>query len=226
MYRRVYVTGLTAELRTSAERAIRFDAPLINVVTWNDYPEGHQICPDINHNFAFALLLQAYKNLWIGRPELNNRDIGMVYFKKYRSSARPSLADFEIRSADNVPLAEDDYIEAVAVLKEPARIMINGKDAGVASAGIGVKRIPIEPGPVSLKAVRDGVTLFDITAPEWVTEAPYRTDRFTFGYSSEYDRMWRSLFGERTPVSTCEYVEDRPGVPNWTRGIYLTDESK
>lgn len=226
MFRRIQVSGLSRELRASAERTIRTDAPLINVVTWNDYPEGHQICPDINHNFAFALLLKAYKNIWLGRPELNDRDIGMVFYKKYPSTAKPSIADFELRAEEEIPQAKEDFIEAVTVLKSPAQILINGKDVGEAPAGIGVKRIPIESGPVSLKAVRGEKTLFEFTAPEWITNDPYRTDRFTVGYSSEYDKLWKLVFGDRPPISTCEYAEDDAGTPNWKRGIHLTDETK
>ncbi|MDF7824130.1 hypothetical protein P4B35_08910 [Pontiellaceae bacterium B12227] len=226
MWRWVYVSGLSAELRASAERAIRTDAPIINVVTWNDYPEGHQICPDINHNFAFALLLQAYKNLWQGKPELNRRETGMVFYKKYPASAKPSLADFEVRSEEKIPLAEEDFIEAVTVLTNKAILFMNGKEVGVVEPGIAVKRIPIEPGAVTLKAVRDGQTVFEFTAPEWITEEPYRTDRATVGYSSEYSRVWELVFGDKSPVSTCEYDQDDAGVPNWKRGIHLTDEKR
>lgn len=226
MWRWVFVSGLSAELRASAERAIRTDAPIINVVTWNDYPEGHQICPDINHNFSFSLLLQAYKSIWQGNPEKDSREVGLVFYKKYPSDAKPTLADFEVRSEENIPLAEEDYIEAVTVLAEPAQVFINGQDLGVADAGISVKRIPIEPGPVSLKAVRDDVVIFEFMAAEWITDEPYRTDRSTVGYSSEYSRLWKTVFGEKPPVSTCEYVENSEGVPNWQRGIHLTDEKR
>jgi hypothetical protein len=224
MYRRAYVCDLSGELRASAERAIRTDAPLINVVTWNDYPEGHQICPDINHNFAFALLLKAYKNIWMGRPELNDRDIGMVFYKKYPGAARPSLVDFEVRSEEDIPLKKEDYIEMVTVLTAPARIYLNDKDMGEAPAGIHAERIRMQAGSVRFKAVRGEETVFDVTAPEWITDKPYRTDRFTVGYSSEYGRLWKTIFGDQPPISTCEYAEDRPGMPNWRQGIHLTDE--
>jgi hypothetical protein len=226
MWRWVYVSQLSGELRASMERAIRTDTPIVNVVTWNDYPEGHQVCPDINHNFAFALLLQAYKNIWQGRAELSNRETGIVFYKKYPSSAKPSIADFEVRSEENIPLAEEDFIEAVTILNKPAKLYINGREAGTAEAGIGVKRIPIEAGPVSLKAVREGGIVFDFTAPEWITTEPYRTDRATVGFSSEYSRLWKLVFGDKTPISTCEYAEDSNGVPNWKRGIHLTDEKR
>lgn len=226
MWRWVFVSGLSGELRASAERAIRFDVPIINVTTWNDYPEGHQICPDINHNFAFALLLKAYRNIWQGHSERNDRDIGMVFYKKYPSSAKPSLADFEVRSEENIPLSEEDYIEAVTILQQPARLFLNGNDLGDVPAGISVKRIATRPGPVRLKAVRDDQILFDITASEWITAEPYRTDRSTVGYSSEYDRYWKKIFGQRPPLSTSEYAEDAGGVPNWRRGIHLTDENE
>jgi hypothetical protein len=33
------------------------------------------------------------------------------------------------------------------------------------------------------------------------------------------------MFGDRTPVSTCEYADAEDGTPNWKRGIRLTDEN-
>jgi hypothetical protein len=226
MWRWVFVSGLSRELRASAERAIKYDVPIINVVTWNDYPEGHQICPDINHNFAFALLLKAYKNIWQGHPERNDRDIGMVFYKKYPASKKPSIADFEVRSEADISLDDEDYIEAVTILRQPAAVSLNGKQLGRMPAGISVKRIPIQTGPVRLRAVRNDQELFSFTAPEWITNEPYRTDRFTVGYSSEYEKMWKKIFGEKKPISTCEYAEAKNGLPNWKRGIHLTDEQK
>ena len=79
---------------------------------------------------------------------------------------------------------------------------------------------------MSLKAVRGEQTLFEFSAPEWITDHPYRTDRFTVGFTSEYSNLWKRVFGDRPPLSTCEYAENSEGVPNWQRGIHLTDESK
>ncbi|HSR88057.1 MAG TPA: endo-1,3-alpha-glucanase family glycosylhydrolase, partial [Pontiella sp.] len=226
MWRWVFVSGLSSELRASAQRAIEYDVPIINVVTWNDYPEGHQICPDINHNFAFALLLKAYKNIWQGHPERNDRDIGMVFYKKYKANKKPSIADFEVRSEADIPLDEEDYIEAVTILQQPAKVSLNGKNLGEIPAGISVKRIPIETGPVRLKALRGEETVFDFSAPEWITDEPYRTDRFTVGYSSEYAKLWTTIFGNKIPISTVEYAEGKKGLPNWKIGIHLTDEQE
>ena len=74
------------------------------MVTWNDYPEGHAVCPDLNKNFAFSTLLKYLSNEWKGNPELNDREIGWVFYKKYPSSAKPSVADFEVRSELGIPL--------------------------------------------------------------------------------------------------------------------------
>lgn len=224
MWRRVFVSDLSGELRSSMERAMRVDSPLLSVSTWNDYPEGHQICPDVNKNFSFATLLQYFSNIWKGTPERNVRDIGWVFYKKYPSNVHPSLADFEIRHVEEVPLSKEDFIEAVVALQSPAQVFLNGKDLGELQAGLSIRRIPIEAGPVRLKAVRGDKVVFEFTAPQWITDHPYRTDRATVGYSSEYAALWRKIFGDKIPVSACEYAEDEKGVPNWKRNVFLTDE--
>ena len=224
MWRWVFISHLSGELRDSAERAIRTDTPVLNIVTWNDYPEGHQICPDVNKNFAFSSLLKYYSNIWKGRPELNHKDAGWVFYKKYPSSVRPLLADFEVRSECNIPPDVEDFIEAVVTLQSSAEIFLNGQNLGAAPAGLSVHRIPVETGPVRLKAVRDGAILFEFTAPEWITNEPYRTDRSTVGFSSEYSNLWTTVFGDKVPVSACEYAENAEGIPNWKNNIFLTDE--
>ncbi len=216
MYRRVIVTGLSREFRKNFEHGIKHDVPLVNVVTWNDYPEGHQICPDINHNFSFAVLLNYYKNLWQGKTVDNQDEVGIVFFKKYPSTEKPTVADFEIQNIRGVSQTEDDFIEAITLLKQPARVFINGTDCGIAQAGLTEKRIPIQPGPVWLKVVRDDKTIISLTAPEWITDKPYRTDRFTYGYSSRYDEYWKALFRGRSPETSQEYCE-KGGIPNWKR---------
>lgn len=226
MWRRVKPLNLSDYFRRDLELGVKFDADMLNVTTWNDFPEGHQICPDINHNFAYAILLKYYKNIWQGKPGLNNREIGMVFFKKYPHKAKPSLADFEVRDnltpgklvrVNEKPLLDEDYIEAVSILEKPARIYVNGRDLGMAPAGISAKRIRIEAGSVSLKAVRDGKTVFSLSTPEWITNAPYRTDRFTFAYSTEFMEYWKKIFGNRKPVVSNEYAEDEKGIPNWKK---------
>jgi len=54
------------------------------------------------------------------------------------------------------------------------------------------------------------------TTPEWITEQPFRTDRLTYSYSSEHERLSHELFGEDVPRhSSQQYVQDDDGVPNW-----------
>lgn len=53
------------------------------------------------------------------------------------------------------------------------------------------------------------------TAPEWIrmTDKPYRTNRFTYGYSSQYEHYWKAVFGNMAPITSKEYNEDA-GLPN------------
>ena len=68
MQRKYMTVGLSQTFRQQLEAAIRTDAPIINVITWNDYPEGHHLAPEVNHNFGFSILLTYYKSVWQGKP--------------------------------------------------------------------------------------------------------------------------------------------------------------
>ena len=228
MWRRVISVNLSDEYRKNLEAAIKENAPIISVTTWNDYPEGQQICPDINHNFAYAILLKYYKNIWQKKSFKNNKDIGLVFFKKYAAKVKPVIWDFEVREdkpsckialhrVNEKPLVNEDFIEAAVILTAPAKIYLNQKYLGTFPKGITVKRIASRPGKVSLKAVRKGKVLFNFAAPEWITDKPYRTDRFTYSFSSEYMKYWKSIFGNRKMETSCEYAEDAKNIPQWKR---------
>jgi len=60
--------GVTYVFRKLLERAVKLDVPVINVATWNDFAEGHHLAPEINHNFAFWVLLNHYKRKWLDLP--------------------------------------------------------------------------------------------------------------------------------------------------------------
>ena len=64
--RKQIITGLSYNFRKLFEFGIKQNAPIINVITWNDYPEGHHLAPEVNHNEGFSILLNYYKSKWKG----------------------------------------------------------------------------------------------------------------------------------------------------------------
>ena len=214
--------------RTLLERAVANDSPMLNYITWNDYPEGHHLAPEINHNYAFSVLLQYYKARWRGETP-DPREKAAVFFKKSPPEARPSHFDLpfvapawlvspaawaEYRAAEN-------QIEVVTILKDEATLVVNGRERGKVGPGLVSTYLPMEPGRVRMQVLRGGKAVIDLAAPEWITDKPYRGDRITYAWSSECAAIHKDLFGNLPLISSDEYAENEPGVPNWKKRYRL-----
>ena len=168
------------------------------------------MAPEINHNFGFALLLRHYRNLWLGQPEENRKEWAVTFFKKYRSEVRPTSFDFEVRPVRDEQ-ADEDFIEVVAFLHEPAHLFINATDCGRVESGLQEMRIPSEPGQVSVHLEREGTTFINFETPEGITEHPYRTDLTTYSFSSEFITFFEKLFPGEEPIYSTEYAREKRG---------------
>jgi len=188
------VTNLSETQIGLLQRAVRHDVSIINYVTWNDFPEGHHLAPEVNHNFGPALLLRHFKRQWQSKTPAVERDAAMVFFKKHPAGARPQFSVSLKVKSENKDLAGEDRIELVTLLKSSARCFLNGKDLGMAQPGLQIHSIPIKPGKVHVRVVRAGKRIIDFETPEAISNAPLRTDRLTYSYSSEFDREFQRLF--------------------------------
>lgn len=201
------VLNLTHNFRAQLENAIRRRADMISVTSWNDYPEGTHVAPEINHNFGFALLLKYYAALWRGRPEDAPADVVIIAFKKYPSNATPAPFNIGAR-IDNVcgPPQVEDFIEVVAILGGPSEVVVNNRVSFQAGPGLSVHRTPAEPGHVNVKVLRGGVVVIDVTTPEAITLSPFRTDRLTYTFTSNFREVYRDLYGEAPLFSSNQYA--------------------
>jgi hypothetical protein len=151
------VLDLSRGFRRRLELAVELDAPVINLTTWNDYPEGHHLAPEINHNFGFAMLLQHYKAKWRGRPASGPREAAIAFFKKYPHATRPRPHDIEVDIRKrNAPPSAEDAIEVVTILDAPARLTVNAGAPVDVAAGLVETRVPMAPGPVRVRVTRGG----------------------------------------------------------------------
>lgn len=205
-WKRYLPCDLSRSFRRQLQRAVDWDVPIINVVTWNDYPEGHHMTPEIHRNFGFALLLKHFKNLWLGRPEENAKEWAAAFFKKYRRDIRPDPFDFEIRLLREES-ADEDFIELITWLHEPARLRINATDCGVIPAGLHETRIPSEPGHIRVLVERDGASVIDFETPMAISGNPSRTDLTTCTYSSEFMSFFSRLFPGLKPDFTARLAQ-------------------
>ena len=206
--------GVTYVYRNLLARAVKLDPPLINVATWNDFSEGHHLAPEINHNFAFGVLLNHYKRQWLHLP--TEDEWAAVFYKKYSSSTRPIPFDFHVREKKTCGMS-DDVIELVTHLKSSAGLELNGQPLGKVTPGLRVQRIPSRPGPVALRVVRDGKTALAVEGDEWITNHPYRTDRLTYGKSSRFSDIFKTLYGDCEPPVSDEYNRSKKPKPDSLR---------
>jgi hypothetical protein len=213
------------------QRAVDFDAAFVSYVTWNDYPEGHHLAPEAHHPFAFALLSAHYEKVWRRQNAAPVSDIAMAFFHKYPVIAKPLI--FPMR-AEPVPwhLGREpvdpksvDIIDAVALLKAPGELWVNGKKRLDAPAGLSSVQIPTENGPVRVEIRRGGALVKKLVTPEWITDKPYRTDRLVYAYSTECEALTKELFGAQSVPDGVDYAQDASGIPMWKRRYRLPESS-
>ena len=205
--RKYITTGLSYNFRKLFEFGIKQNAPIMNVITWNDYPEGHHLAPEINHNDGFSILLNYYKNKWKKLPSpYADRDVAIVFFKKYKNDIEPKPYNIPVRSfqQETIPPSWEDSIEVVTLLKAKARLTVNGQSTEVA-AGMVSTKFKQSVGPVNVSVSRDNITTVHFSTPEGITDHPYRTDRITYTFSSEFNNFYRDLYPGFKPEYSHEY---------------------
>ena len=207
--RKCLITGLSETFRNQLELAVKEDAPIINLITWNDYPEGHHFAPEINHNYGFSVLLDYYKSLWKGEPNpYKDRDVAVVFFKKYPRNVKPNPYDINLVVLGKTAPAEiEDSIEVVTILPEAGQLNVNGESVNVPT-GLKVTRFKYQVGAVKVAVLHNGVVTKSFTTHEWITDKPLRTDRLTYTFSTEFDNFNKDIFGDRPPLFSTQYNED------------------
>ena len=204
--RRYMVTGLSYNFRKLLEFNISKDVPIINVITWNDYPEGHHLAPEVNHNYGFSVLLNYYKNIWIKQQNIT-KDIVIILFKKYKHGIKPAPYNIPVYNFQEGAVNQkvEDSIEVVTMFVEPAILKINGETLPVKS-GLVATRFASKPGAVKVEIWRKNLKILSLTSTEWITLKPYRTDLLTYICSSEDTTYQEYLFG-RKQSADAQYNE-------------------
>lgn len=208
--RKYVVTGLSYNFRKLLEFNIQQDVSLMNIITWNDYPEGHHLAPEINHNDGFAVLLNYYKSVWKKEPSpYKDKDVAVVFFKKYNHNVNPNpynIPVIEFESGTG-PAATEDSVEVVTLLRASAQLQINNKKFPV-QEGLAVSRIAAQQGSINISVSRGGKECVRLNPSEWITDKPYRTDRITYSISSECSNFYKEIFGKEPTARSLEYNLD------------------
>jgi hypothetical protein len=194
--RKYITTGLSYNFRKLLEFGIQQDVPIMNIITWNDYPEGHHLAPEINHNEGFSILLNYYKSIWKHEPSpYDNKDVAIVFFKKYKHNEVPQPFHFKVVEIEKgVDAIAEDSVEVITLLSKPGLLKVNEVSASV-GAGFSDMKFNSEPGSVQVSLYREGSRVIHFNTPEKITIHPYRTDRLTYSYSSEFSNFYGPLLG-------------------------------
>jgi hypothetical protein len=187
--------GLSSLYRQLFDFVIDQDLIWISLATWNDFPEGHHIAPELNHNFAPMVLMEYYRKIWQESKEELDESLS-VFYKKYKHQIIPKN-NIMIYTKESIGSNDlEDYIEVVSILKEAGDIFINGQHSGRVQAGLQSTKLPSEIGEVIVELKRNGITILSLKPPQKITDKPYRTDRLTYMYSTRFDEYFSRIFGE------------------------------
>jgi len=215
-YRWYIPSGGAAHVYRLFHRAADEGVRIARIITWNDYPEGHNLAPDLGHNFAFGVLVRDLKERWLGDEPQTEPDTVVVFAKRYDPNrVVPHPHRIEIRPPQHVLprsvwqalLVEESEMTVYTSLTGPAELRVNERLIGSVPAGPALSRAPLEPGPIIVRVQRHGRTVAELRSEEWITDAPIRTDMNTYGFSSRFYDLYHDLFG------------------TWETGVYYTERT-
>lgn len=205
--RKYIVTGLSYNFRKMLEFGIREDVPLMNIITWNDYPEGHHLAWEANHNDGFSILLNYYKSVWKKQSSFYaNKDVVIAFYKKYNHAIAPSPFNIKVVEIEKpgISIQSEDSVEIITIVKEKSELWVKDKKVNVLP-GLQSTRFAASPGEVKVSLRRNGVNVVEFVCPEWITDKPYRTDRLTYSFSNQFTGLYKSAFGDYPIIFSEEY---------------------
>lgn len=204
--RKYIVTGLSYNFRKLFEFGIDNDVSIMNIITWNDYPEGHHLALEINHNDGFTVLLKYYKSVWQQQPSCFDKDVAIAFYKKYNHHITPSPYNIPVVEIEKAGISAniEDSVEVVTIAKGKSVLTVNRHKANV-EAGLQSNRFAPTTGEVNVSLQRDGWETIHFVCLEWITDKPYRTDRLTYSVSSEFPSFYKEVFGNYPLIFSAEY---------------------
>lgn len=167
----------TTLLRTMWDRALDEHADFVQLVTWNDYSESTPFAPSAAHGTAFLDLSRPYITAFTdGAPPHFTDDTVIVTYRSQRADARPRTPQNPMRpTLGGATTPPRDDVEVVTMLRHPAKITVSVGDSSHtfrAGAGLAVNTVPLEPGAVTVTAVRGEDVVADLAPPHPVEASP------------------------------------------------------
>jgi len=175
--------GLYAEadntelLRSSWQQAIDERADAVQLVTWNDYSEGTQIAPSVEHGWVF-LDICAYYIDWLKRgsaPGIDGDALYVTYRTQFAAAVPTSQEQLMQPTLSGSMTAPRDDVEVLTFLSQPGdvTVTVGGRTTSYrAPAGVSAKLVPLAVGQIAARLSRDGSPVLDVSASPSVKADP------------------------------------------------------
>lgn len=169
--------GNTETGRAAWSKAVRDQAEYVQIVTWNDYSESTQIAPSQAHGSALLDLSARYiSGFKKGKEaEVGSDQLYLTHRIHPYDAQTTSGIDGMSSTLGGASTPPRDTVEALAFLSSPALVQITSGGSTKtfeAPAGVSAFTVPLRPGVVSGKVIRDSSVAVSVVSPHTVTTSP------------------------------------------------------
>ncbi len=180
----------TQNMRNTWKIAIDSGSEWVQLTTWNDYSEGAQVAPSVEHGWTFTDLA-AYYGQWFrtGSAPAIVRDAVYLTHRKQPYAATPTFAETSLMKLRGGSPSRDT-VEALSMLTAPATVSITVGGVTTscsAPAGVSVCTVPLQLGRAAVAVVRNGAIVASVATRQTITATPYVQDLQYVGAGSLRD---------------------------------------
>ncbi|NLR93963.1 glycoside hydrolase family 71/99 protein [Flammeovirga agarivorans] len=187
----------TSTFRRLMEDNITDDVHLINLSSWNLFDEGSHFAPEIHHSYGLGVLLNFYKNKWVGKTEQIDEEMIMTSYKNVLPGELNSNDNIKVNLLNRFYKKEAlDSLEVLTLLKEEGSLYFNGKFIQNVPKGLHTTYVPLKQGNVEVQVKREGIQSLSFKSPKSVTGMNDRVDFTTYMLSNldeKYSMMNHNL---------------------------------
>jgi hypothetical protein len=211
----------TQNLRNTWQIARNTGAELVQLPTWNDYPEGTQIAPSQENGWSY-LDMSAYYLAWYktGTAPKVVRDTVYLTHRTQPHAALPTFAQTLLMKLRGGSSPARDTVEALTFLTAPGTVRVKVGTASYScevSAGVDTCTVPLGAGGVSATVERNGTPVTQVVSPATVTRTPYVQDlQYVASSSGRQEQDLRDTAAPTSPAGLTATGSDGSVSLSWT----------
>ena len=211
----------TQNLRNTWEIARKTGAELVQIPTWNDYPEGTSIAPSAGNGWSY-LDMSAYYLSWYktGSAPTIVRDAVYLTHRTQPAAALPSYPQTLLMKLRGGSSPARDTVEALTFLTAPGTVRVRVGTASYTcevSAGVDTCTVPLGVGEVSAVVERGGAPVTAVESPATVTKTPYVQDlQYVASASGRQSHDFPDVTAPTVPGTVTATASDDEVQLSWT----------